>query len=124
MKIIMSDGTIEEHQFGDEIGKKALRHTAAHILAQAVKRLYPETKLAIGPSIKDGFYYDFDRAETFTDDDLSKVEEEMKKIVKENLKMERSSKVGQRARYFYYYGRRSWFSVFSAARYDIKKYVN
>ncbi|MDD6095536.1 MAG: threonine--tRNA ligase [Clostridia bacterium] len=89
MKVIMHDGSVEEHSFDEEIGRGALRHTASHILAQAVKRLYPETKLAIGPSIKDGFYYDFDRETPFTDEELEALEAEMKKIVKENLKMER-----------------------------------
>ena len=89
MKLILQDGSIAEHSFDEEIGCGALRHTASHILAQAVKRLYPETKLAIGPSIKDGFYYDLDRPEPFTDEDLTKLETEMKKIVKENLKLER-----------------------------------
>ena len=89
MKIIDHDGKIVESTFEEELGRNSLRHTASHILAQAVKRLYPETKLAIGPSIKDGFYYDFDREEAFTDADLEKIEAEMKKIVKENLKLER-----------------------------------
>lgn len=89
MKVIFKDGRVEEHSFEEEIGAHALRHTASHILAQAVKRLYPETKLAIGPAIKDGFYYDFDRDQPFTDDELAHVEAEMKKIVKENLRMER-----------------------------------
>ena len=89
MKIIMHDGSIEEHSFDEEIGRGALRHTASHVLAQAVKRLFPETKLAIGPSIKDGFYYDFDRDGGFTNEDIAALEAEMKKIVKENLKMER-----------------------------------
>ena len=71
--------------FNDEKGKGAFRHTASHIMAQAVKRLYPETKLAIGPSIADGFYYDVDRETPFTAEDLEKIEAEMKKIVKENL---------------------------------------
>ena len=71
--------------FADEKGKLAFRHTTSHILAQAIKRLYPDTKLAIGPAIEDGFYYDFDFEKTFTNDDLSAVESEMKKIVKENL---------------------------------------
>ena len=66
-----------------------LRHTASHVLAQAVKRLFPETKLAIGPAIDTGFYYDFDTEHTFTPDDLEKIEAEMKKIAKENLKVER-----------------------------------
>lgn len=70
-------------------GKNTLRHTASHILAQAVKRLYPDAKLAIGPSIKDGFYYDIDSEHAFTPEDLETIEVEMRKIVKENLKMER-----------------------------------
>ena len=68
--------------FSDEKGQGAFRHTASHIMAQAIKRLYPETKLAIGPSIADGFYYDVDRETPFTADDLEKIEAEMKKIVK------------------------------------------
>lgn len=64
------------------------RHTTSHIMAQAVKRLWPETKLAIGPAIDDGFYYDFDREEPFTAEDLKKIEDEMKKIVKENITLE------------------------------------
>ncbi len=89
MKVIMHDGSVQELSFEDEAGRGALRHTASHILAQAVKRLFPETKLAIGPSIKDGFYYDFDRETPFTEEDLAKIEAEMKKITKENLKLER-----------------------------------
>ncbi len=89
MKIIGKDGLIVESTFEEELGRNALRHTASHILAQAVKRLYPDTKLAIGPSIKEGFYYDFDRDVPFSEDDLSALEAEMKKIIKENLKMER-----------------------------------
>jgi len=89
MKVITHSGVIEEYSFEDEIGRGALRHTASHILAQAVKNLWPDTKLAIGPSIKDGFYYDFDCATPFTEEDLEKIEAEMKKIVKSNLKLER-----------------------------------
>lgn len=89
MKVILHDGSIEEHSFEEELGRGALRHTASHILAQAVKRLFPETKLAIGPSIKDGFYYDFDRDGGFSNEDIAALEAEMKKIVKENLKLER-----------------------------------
>ena len=85
MKIIMHDGSVEEHSFEEEVGAGALRHTASHVLAQAVKRLYPDTKLAIGPSIKDGFYYDFDRDHPFTEEELAALEAEMKKITKENL---------------------------------------
>ena len=68
---------------------QTLRHSASHILAQAVKRLFPDTKLAIGPAIDTGFYYDFDTEHTFTPEDLEEIEKEMKKIVKENLKIER-----------------------------------
>ena len=81
MKIILPDGSVQEAE--DEL--RAIRHTASHVLAQAVKRLYPETKLVIGPAIDDGFYYDFDREGGFTPEDLEKLEAEMKKIVKENL---------------------------------------
>ena len=89
MKVILHDGSIVEHTFEEEVGRNALRHTASHILAQAVKRLFPETKLAIGPSIKDGFYYDFDREGGFSPEDITALEAEMKKITKENLKLER-----------------------------------
>ncbi len=75
--------------FADEAGKKLFRHSAAHILAQAVKRLYPATKLTIGPAIDNGFYYDFDSDTSFTPEALKALEGEMKKIVKENLKIER-----------------------------------
>ena len=89
MKVIMHDGSIEEHSFDEEIGRGALRHTAAHILAQAVKRLFPDAKLAIGPSIKDGFYYDFDKEGGFSNEDIAALEAEIKKIAEENLKLER-----------------------------------
>ena len=72
-------------------GKKAYWHTTSHIMAQAVKRLFPNTKLAIGPAINEGFYYDFDVEKPFTDEDKSKIEAEMKKIIKENLTIERFS---------------------------------
>jgi len=73
----------------DAEGLRVLRHTASHVMAQAVKRLYPDTKLAIGPAIDDGFYYDFDRESAFTQEELADIEKEMKKIVKENIKLER-----------------------------------
>ena len=73
----------------DEKGLAALRHTTSHVMAQAVKRLYPNTKLAIGPSIADGFYYDMEFETPLTSDDFEKIEAEMKKIVKEDLKIER-----------------------------------
>ncbi|MGX8797734.1 threonine--tRNA ligase [Fusibacter sp. JL298sf-3] len=77
------------HKFEDAPGCEAFRHTSAHILAQAVKRLYPETQLAIGPAIQDGFYYDFDSEHVFTEQDFALIEREMHDIVKENLKLER-----------------------------------
>ena len=73
----------------DDEAKKTFRHTASHIMAQAVKRLFPEAKLAIGPAIDDGFYYDFDTETTFTPEILEKIEAEMKKIVKEGLRLEK-----------------------------------
>ena len=82
--VLDKDCTLNILTFNDEKGKGAFRHTASHIMAQAVKRLYPDTKLAIGPSIADGFYYDVDRDMPFTTEDLEKIEAEMKKIVKEN----------------------------------------
>ncbi|MBQ0012497.1 MAG: threonine--tRNA ligase [Clostridiales bacterium] len=75
--------------FENKEERNKYRHSTSHIMAQAIKRLWPETKLAIGPSIDDGFYYDFDRDEAFTTEDLKKIEEEMKKIVKENFPIER-----------------------------------
>lgn len=88
LKVILKDGSIINAN--EEDGRRALRHTAAHILAQAVKRLYPYAKLTIGPAIDTGFYYDFDIDEAFTPEVLEKIEEEMRKIVKEDLKLERS----------------------------------
>lgn len=76
-------------KFEDEAGEHAFRHTSAHILAQAIKRLFPGTQLAIGPAIDNGFYYDIDSEHVFTEEDFPKIEEEMKKIVKEDLKLER-----------------------------------
>ena len=84
MKALYNDGSVRETD--DEL--PVLRHTASHILAQAVLRLYPGTKLAIGPAIDDGFYYDLDKEGGFVPDDLEKIEAEMKKIIKENLKIE------------------------------------
>lgn len=87
---LTEDCTLEIVTFGDDIdGKKTFWHTASHIMAQAVKRLYPDTKLAIGPAIDNGFYYDFDSETPFTPDVLEKIEAEMKKIVKEDLPLER-----------------------------------
>jgi len=75
--------------FEDEGGRHAYRHTSSHIMAQAVKRLYPDAKLAIGPSIENGFYYDFDVEKPFSVEDLENIENEMKKIIKEDYKLER-----------------------------------
>ena len=75
--------------FDSPDGQHVFRHTASHVMAQAVKRLYPSAKLAIGPAIENGFYYDFDLEQPFTPEDLEKIEAEMKKIIKENLKLER-----------------------------------
>ena len=86
---IDADADVELLTFEDNDGAHVLRHTASHILAAAVKRLYPEVKLTIGPAIDNGFYYDFDSDVAFTPDVLEKLEAEMKKIVKENAKMER-----------------------------------
>jgi len=84
--------------FTDEKQRLMYRHSTSHILAQAVKRLWPETKLAIGPAIEDGFYYDFDHEGTFTKEDLEKIEAEMKKIVKEHFPIERSEMPRDEAR--------------------------
>ena len=89
MYTLESDCSLNILKFEDEEGKHAFRHTSAHILAQAVKRLWPEVKLAIGPSVDRGFYYDFDLGYNFVQADLEKIEAEMKKIVKEDLKVER-----------------------------------
>ena len=82
-------GKIEFLTFDDEDGRKVYRHTASHVLAQAVKRLYPEAKLAIGPAIDNGFYYDIDTEVPFTPEVLVKLEDEMRKIIKEDYKLER-----------------------------------
>ena len=87
MKIKMKDGSIREAGFDEELGRNAFRHTTAHILAQAVKRLYPTAKCAIGPSVADGFYYDFDFDFRFSEENFAEVEAEMKKIVKENFQL-------------------------------------
>ncbi len=87
--LLDADASVELLTFADEDGKHVFRHTASHILAQAVKRLYPEAKLTIGPAIENGFYYDFDSDVSFGADVLAAIEAEMKKIVKENHKIER-----------------------------------
>ncbi|MBQ8303996.1 MAG: threonine--tRNA ligase, partial [Clostridia bacterium] len=90
LRTILNDGDeVQILTFDDDYGRWTFRHTASHILAQAVKRLYPSVKLAIGPAVDDGFYYDIDSETMFTPDDLNVIEEEMKKIVKEDLPLER-----------------------------------
>ncbi len=87
--VVEGDCDFEVLTFDDEDGKKAFNHTASHVMAQAVKRLYPNAKLTIGPAIENGFYYDFDVDTHFTQDDLDKIEKEMKVIIKENYPIER-----------------------------------
>ncbi|HIX77884.1 MAG TPA: threonine--tRNA ligase [Candidatus Fusicatenibacter merdavium] len=87
--VIDKDCNLNILTFQDEGGRGVFRHTTSHILAQAIKRLYPDAKLAIGPSIADGFYYDIDKEVPLISEDLEKIEAEMKKIVKENLAIER-----------------------------------
>lgn len=88
-RVLEEDGEFRVLTWEDEAGRYSYRHTAAHILAQAVKRLYPEAKLAIGPPIDDGFYYDIDLDRSLTPDDLAAIEAEMQKIIKEDLPLER-----------------------------------
>jgi len=88
-KELDADADVKLLTFADEGGKHVFRHTASHVLAQAVKRLYPEAKLTIGPAIDNGFYYDIDSEVAFSPEHLAKIEDEMKKIVKENLLIER-----------------------------------
>ena len=88
MKVVFKNGDIREGSFEEKEVKEAFWHTSAHVLAQAVKRLYPDTKCAIGPAIENGFYYDFDFAFSFSEEHLAEVEAEMKKIVKESLSLQ------------------------------------
>lgn len=85
MKVLRKTGEIVEVKFEEQEGKKAFWHTSAHVLAQAVKRLYPDVKCAIGPAIENGFYYDFEIPFPFSEENLNEVEEEMRRIVKESL---------------------------------------
>ncbi len=87
--IVDKDVELNICTFDSQEGKDAVRHSISHVLAYAVKRLYPETKLAIGPSIENGFYYDFDVENAFSSDDIAKIEDEMRKIIKENPSIER-----------------------------------
>lgn len=87
--IVKEDCELNLFKFDDEEGKDVFRHTSAHILAQAIKRLYPEAKFAIGPTVENGFYYDIDLDHRLTNEDLEKLEKEMKKIAKEDIAVER-----------------------------------
>ncbi len=88
MKVLQKNGNLVEMEFESQEGKKAFWHTSAHVLAQAVKRLYPDTKCGIGPAIEQGFYYDFEFSFPFTEENLKELEEEMRKIVKESLSLQ------------------------------------
>lgn len=88
MKILFKNGDTREVSFEEQEGKKAFWHTSAHILAQAVKRLYPDTKCAIGPAIENGFYYDFEFEFPFSEESLPAIEEEMKKIIKKSFSLQ------------------------------------
>ncbi len=88
MKILFKNGDTREVSFEEQEGKKAFWHTSAHILAQAVKRLYPDTKCAIGPAIENGFYYDFEFEFPFSEESLPVIEEEMKKIIKKSFSLQ------------------------------------
>ncbi len=88
-RAIEENGAIIFHKFGDEAGRDVYWHSSSHIMAQAVKRLFPEVKVAIGPAIEQGFYYDFDKEVPFTDEDLDLIEEEMQRIIDENFFFER-----------------------------------
>lgn len=97
MKVLRKNGEIAEVSFEEQEGKKAFWHTSAHVLAQAVKRLYPETECAIGPAIENGFYYDFQFHFPFSEENLQEIEEEMKRIVKESLSLQVSRKSREEA---------------------------
>jgi len=99
--IIDKSGTIEIITNTSEKGIEIIRHSAAHIMAQAVQRLFPNTKVTIGPVIENGFFYDFDPEKPFTEEDLAKIEEEMAKIVKENYEFKRSEMTAEEAKKFF-----------------------
>ncbi|MBQ3391693.1 MAG: TGS domain-containing protein, partial [Clostridia bacterium] len=87
--VVDKDAAVEILTFDDADGKHAFWHTGSHVLAQAVKRLYPHAKLTVGPAIENGFYYDIDVEPAFTGEDIEKIEEEMRKVVKEDIPLER-----------------------------------
>lgn len=97
MKVLLRNGEVKECSFEEQEGKKAFWHTSAHVLAQAVKRLYPETKCAIGPAIENGFYYDFEFSFQFQEEHLKAVEDEIRKIVKESLSLQVDEKSKEEA---------------------------
>ncbi len=97
MKVLQNNNEVMEVKFDEQEGKKAFWHTSAHVLAQAVKRLYPETKCAIGPAIENGFYYDFEFAFPFEHEHLGAIEDEMRRIVKESLSLQVSEKSKEEA---------------------------
>ena len=91
MKVIKSNGEIYEGKFDEKEVKQAFWHTSAHVLAQAVKELYPDTKCAIGPAIDQGFYYDFKFSFPFSEENLIEIEEKMREIVKESISLQVST---------------------------------
>jgi threonyl-tRNA synthetase len=93
-----NDATVEPVTFASPDGKEVLRHSASHLMAQAVKEIFPETKLAIGPAIEDGFYYDFDRGKAFTPEDLGRIEDRMREIAQRNLPLHREELSKEEAR--------------------------
>lgn len=97
MKVLFRNGEVKEYGFEAAEGKKAFWHTSAHVLAQAVKNLYPDTKCAIGPAIENGFYYDFEFSFKFQEEHLKGVEEEMRRLVKESLSLQVSEKSKEEA---------------------------
>ena len=99
--VIDKSGEIEIITNTSEKGIEIIRHSAAHIMAQAVQRLFPNTKVTIGPVVENGFFYDFDPERPFTEEDLAKIEDEMKKIVKENYPFERSEMSAEEAKKFF-----------------------
>ena len=100
MKVLRRNGEVAEVGFEEQEGKKAFWHTSAHVLAQAVKRLWPETKCAIGPAIEYGFYYDFEFAFAFSEEHLKEIEDEMRKIAKESLSLKVCAKSKEEALQF------------------------
>ena len=111
MKVLERSGELWEGKFEEQIVKEAFWHTSAHVLAHAVKRLYPDTKCAIGPAIENGFYYDFDFSFPFTEEHLASVE------------AERSQEIRSGVGIVYFYGGRTGISVFSAERNDSEKSI-